>query len=406
MSDGRVNDPVAFVLPCLGVLVPLPFVIATRPPAAVRAVILAVQTAMAWWVTGTYTISLGDPMQDYAVPCFLYSLPLMHCLHFYFFTDALTDGTRHVYDTQPAKDMPFWRRVWWATCLASAVRGIGWSNQISHLPPTPKGKTRGEFMAGALRDAALFLFLTDIIDIYITHNPLTSSRAAEAQSIRSQGMIFQSISAGCWAINVWANFQVVYCLTGMLFVGLGWSEPRFWPRMCGSWSDAYTVRRTWNRVWHQLFRRFLVSFGKTTARALGCPPGSFASRYTQLFIGFFASGMIHNLGDRMIGQTFGRSSVFFLAQAVAIMFEDVVVAAGRRAGVQESAATRALGYMWTAAWFVVSVPLLMDVMTDAGKPRGPSLPISPLLMLWRAFGLENSFSMPWPGVDNATTSVY
>ncbi|KAL1714009.1 membrane bound O-acyl transferase family-domain-containing protein [Schizophyllum commune] len=402
MSDGRENNPVAFILPCLGVLVPLPFVIATHPPAAIRAAILAAQVWMAWWVTGTYTISLGDPMMDYAIACFLYSLPLMHCLHFYFFTDALTDGTRHVYDKQAAKDMPFWQRVWWATCLASAVRGVGWNYEIANLPPIPKSRSRSEFFAGALRDMALFLFLADLVDIYVTSNPVMSTRAAEGLSIRTQGFVFQSLTAIFWAINVWSNFQIVYCLAAMLFVGAGWSEPRFWPRMCGSWADAYTVRRTWGRVWHQLFRRFVSCFGKTAARTLGFAPGTFASRYTQLFVGFLASGMIHNWGDRMIGQTFGRSTVFFLAQVVAIMLEDHVIALAREAGVKESKATRALGYVWTVLWFSISVPFLMDVMTDAGRPRSAALPSSPIKTLWWAAGLEGSISIPWPEAGNAT----
>lgn len=400
------ENPAAFVLPCLVILAPLPFVIATRPSAVIRAAVLATQTAAAWWVTGTYTINLGDPIQDYAIACFLYPLPLMHCLHLYFFTDPLTDGTRHVHDIRPAQDMPFWRRVWWATCLATAFRGIGWSNQIAHCPPMPKSKTRGEFIAGALRDLALFVLLADIVDIYNTHNPIMSYRAAEAQSIRSQGVLFQSLSTGLWAINIWANVQVLYCLTSILFVGLGWSEPRFWPRMCGDWRDAYTVGRTWSRVWHQMVRRFVASSGKVAARVLGCPSGSTSSRNAQLLVGFFASGFIHNWGDRMIGQTFGRSTPFFLAQAFAIMFEDAVIAEGRRAGVKESMLPRMLGYVWTGAWFVASVPLLLDVVADAGRPRGPSLPGSPLLMLSSVFGLEHSFSMPWPEARNSTSVYY
>lgn len=49
----------------------------------------------------------------------------------------------------------------------------------------------------------------------------------------------------------------------------------------------------------------------------------------------------------------GASAPFFLWQIVAITFEDFVIDVGRRHGVKDELWTRAVGWTWTAGWFLV-----------------------------------------------------
>ena len=125
----RLLDPWWVIVASIFVmLLPIPLVIATRPPAAVRLMVFTAQLLFANW--GNTTITLGDVFLTYSLGCLLYGWPLFTAIHFYFLTDPLTDDTRHLYDKRPAKDMPMLERIWWATCLVASFRGVGWSKPV------------------------------------------------------------------------------------------------------------------------------------------------------------------------------------------------------------------------------------------------------------------------------------
>lgn len=390
----RIDDPVGFIGSAVVMHLPIPFIIAARPPTLVRLLVFASQFQLAIW--GNSTFIIGDTFQTYALGCLFYAWPLFTALHFCFLTDALEDGTRHVHDKEAAKDMPLAKRVWWATCLVATFRGIGWSTQVPHVREVPKTQSRRSFIVERLCYAALYIFWADLVGLYVTHNPITSSRAAEKFPVTSEGLLFQAFNVTAWWGNVWSGFAALYELLAAGSVAFGLWEPRFWPPMFGSWWDAYTVRRTWGRVWHHILRRFIMSIGKATARFCGAQPGTNASSYIQLYMGFLVSGLLHAWGDRQLDRSFGRSPSFFMAQAVAITVEDGVVALGKRLGVRESPVTRTLGRVWTYAWFVVSTPLLLQVITGHGRPLDPTLPVSPVTAMWKAAGMEGRMSIPWP----------
>ena len=83
-----------------------------------------------------------------------------------------------------------------------------------------------------------------------------------------------------------------------------------------------------------------------------------------------------------------RSFEFFLLQAVAITFEDLVVYIAKRllpqGGIDPNlgkedeswrgAAARGVGYCWVALWFCLALPVWMDEVSAAGlndTDRGP-----------------------------------
>jgi len=131
-------------------------------------------------------------------------------------------------------------------------------------------------------------------------------------------------------------------------VATGCYEPKDCPPLFGPWRDAYTLRRLWGRTWQQIMRRFVAPIGKAIARGLGFEPGSTLSSFTQLYAAFIVSGLIHTLGDAMVGvQYFGSSMPFFVAQAVAITVEDAIIRLARRAGIVKSTSlTRTFGYIY------------------------------------------------------------
>ncbi|KAI5830619.1 hypothetical protein K523DRAFT_319674 [Schizophyllum commune Tattone D] len=390
----RSLDPLGFTASAVLMLLPIPLVIATRPPTALRVLIFALQLQLANW--GNKTFTLEDTFITYSLGCLYYGWPLFTAIHFYFLTDPLTDGTRHIYDTKPAKDMSLPQRLWWATCLVASFRGVGWNKPVPHLRQIPKGQSRTSYLVEHFLWLVFYFIVADLVNLYITNNPITSSRAAERFPAWSQGPIFQALNSYAYWGNIWAGFNIQYELLAMAGVTLGLWEPQLWPPMFGSFWDAYTVRRTWGRVWHCILRRFIISHGKWVANAIGAVPGTKASSYAQLYTAFIVSGLMHEVGDRQLDRGFGQSMSFFILQALWITFEDGVIGLGKRLGIKESRATRALGGLTTFVWFAATSPVLMKVMSDNGKPIAPSFPVSPIGAAWKALGLEEKQVIPWP----------
>lgn len=121
--------------------------------------------------------------------------------------------------------------------------------------------------------------------------------------------------------------------------------------------------------------------GKACCRLLGLRQGSWASSYTQLYVGFAVSGLMHCGGDIMVSRKlFGASFPFFIAQAAAISLEDAVVGVAKRTGMQAQCPdglAHALGYVWVFVWLSVSTSWSMR----AGVIDTSRMPFSLVTML-------------------------
>ena len=127
----------------------------------------------------------------------------------------------------------------------------------------------------------------------------------------------------------------------------------------------------------------LAGLGRLVAnKLLKFSRGTNWSSYTQLYVAFLISAIIHASADYMIEKRLVvyRSFKFFLLQAVAITFEDFVIyfAKGllRRGGIEikpgkadESRAgvvVRVIGYCWVTLWFCLTLPARVDGLGVAG----------------------------------------
>ncbi len=168
--------------------------------------------------------------------------------------------------------------------------------------------------------------------------------------------------------------------------------------------------------WHLLMRRVsrlslnvslpysvlqqVSGLGKMGSQSLGLPAGSWSSKYMQLFIGFLASGIGHAAADYKLSPdrfptplaflTIGAIP-FFLSQAVAILFEDIVMEfANVVLGSKLALLRRYVGHLWVATWFVISWRWYSGFAFEAGLIHGGALSISPVRYL--ASSLSVSFS--------------
>ena len=99
------------------------------------------------------------------------------------------------------------------------------------------------------------------------------------------------------------------------------------------------------------------------------------SSYTQLYVAFFVSGLVHQAGDCMFEKRIlYRSLNFFLLQAAAITFEDFFIYVAKRflrwwdikltLGKSDESWTetfvRVLGYCWVVLWLCFTWPMWQD----------------------------------------------
>ena len=105
--------------------------------------------------------------------------------------------------------------------------------------------------------------------------------------------------------------------------------------------------------------------------------------YFKLFVSFAISGLIHYGGYYMLFQNWsGTSMRFFVLQAVAITFEDMVIALAARFGhTQQNTVFRFIGYIWVFAWFTYSLPMWLDPIVHAGT-MDDGINVSLILGLW------------------------
>jgi hypothetical protein len=96
--------------------------------------------------------------------------------------------------------------------------------------------------------------------------------------------------------------------------------------------------------------------------------GSTTSAYTQMFIAFFVSALIHIGGDLAVHSGISKSGPtlrFFLLQPLAIICEDKIARIYRRQH-HINSVERFIGYIWVFLWFSWCMPPWLDAISMAG----------------------------------------
>ncbi|KAF9483112.1 hypothetical protein BDN70DRAFT_874161 [Pholiota conissans] len=286
---------------------------------------------------------------------------------------------RMIGQKKPSTEMSFVERLKWALQLQLTPRGINWAHEpTEHLAPRPTETSRTRFIISKLLSAAYYFIYFDILSIIIRTNPCFGTGGP---SFTEFGWI--------WRTTIWLHPCLVYAWLSMTYdlasivgVGLGIWEPRDWPRLFGDVRDAYTIRKCWGRVWHQLLRKFLTGHMNFFARALHLPRGTF-STYFKLFGSFFISGLTHYGAEYTLLQNWsGKAMWFFPLQAAAITFEDAVIGIAKRLGFRENFFFRFVGYVWVFVWFAYCLPPWLDPTFHAGT-TDMGVNVSLIMGIWK-----------------------
>ncbi|EPQ55828.1 hypothetical protein GLOTRDRAFT_105750 [Gloeophyllum trabeum ATCC 11539] len=345
----------------------LSLIISLRPKTSIK---LACFIAYCVVLFSGFKLTTGDPLHNYSMGSAITS-HIATAIHFVWLTDPVRDF-RHEKDTVDPASLPILQRWWWMLCAVHCPRGVGWNYQVANVP-TPPTKPRWQFVLRQLRRTAWFFLLVDLAQTYVKSNPYYTDPTPYTSPFTSQGYTGRVVNIVAWMTLPYGTMNMNYAALSAVCVALGLSEPRYWPDLFGAWSDSYTVRRFWGRTWHQLMRRYISSIGKFFVYLFGFKKGTNGSSYTQLYVGFTVSGLVHMGGDTMVGKEYlGASFHFFIAQAMAITAEDAVIATARRAALDRffpQSVARLIGYAWTFLWFSLSTAWYIQWAVDAGMAK-------------------------------------
>ncbi|KAJ5965106.1 uncharacterized protein N7479_004982 [Penicillium vulpinum] len=276
------------------------------------------------------------------------------------------------------KQKSFLSRLFEAFQLITCSRAINTPRQAKNIPPfqeyyskrDSKVIPRGRFL---IRESAIAVWQFLAID---TITVLASRQAMENQEEQSSTSISSGYMPGLgriaeaiqmlftWLFLLRVLMGFYYRVSAIVFVSLG-DPPSNSPPLVGRMKDIYTLRNFWGKFWHQMLRIPLTSTSNFLARdVLGLPRSSFIERYTNVFIVFFFSGLIHVVVDtvRNISPWEMGTMSFFLSFVFGYMIEDGVLALWKRTrGSQDNAGLpplwqRILGFCWVMTWLGVTSP--------------------------------------------------
>ncbi|KAJ5783147.1 hypothetical protein N7457_004921 [Penicillium paradoxum] len=288
------------------------------------------------------------------------------------------------------KTKSFLSRLAQSAQMIACTRAVNTARQAKNVPPMPAYYTkrdpkvipRGRFL---IRETAIAVWQFLALDIIST---MASSKGLDQKENVpvSPGLkwdlrqlvaerIFPSLII--WFVVTRIGLSFYYRVTSIIFVGLG-DSPWNCPPSCGRMGDAYTLRGFWGKFWHQMLRLPLTSLSNFLARdVLRLPRPSVLERYTNVFIVFFFSGLMHAIFDILRNVSIQESGAisFFLSFVVGYMIEDGIQALWKRTqGSQNTNGTppwwqKAIGLIWVGAWLGVTSTWLFGTMTQKPKHK-------------------------------------
>ncbi|KAJ5763071.1 hypothetical protein N7533_001752 [Penicillium manginii] len=302
-----------------------------------------------------------------------------------------------------AREMPttFFRsgHFYYVFEILSFTRGIKTPRQVKNLPAQPAFYDRygGKIPVGRylLRQLAIMAWQFMVIDIFQTLSGQMASEAGLQEieyNVPMEKWIERAIAHNItWFLVGRLIIDCSFRLSSIVFVSLGLDEPSNWLPVFGRMKDAYSLRNFWGKFWHQMLRQPFTTMSNFLARdVLHLPRPSILERYTNTFIVFFLSGVMHFILDIVADIPWELSGAmhFFLSFVLGIMIEDGVQALWKRVSPPQISKD---GEVVTPLWKKVVERLAqlprtdlvpLSVVSKLGIETGGGLACVGALLLW------------------------
>lgn len=213
------------------------------------------------------------------------------------------------------------------------IRGVGWNICSKNIPlAVPIDYPTSLWLMQSTSSLVLLYLTTDVLSNILSYISID-------EPFFDQPIWWQVSFAWLEAFRSYYGLEFAYCLASIIAVVLNISIPNEWPPISGYFRrEGYTVRNMWGKCWHQIMRRPCSEAGRIVNQICGFRKGSFASRYSQIWVAFAVSAAMHHAGARMGCFKDGGllQAAYFMIQPVAFMAEDFAMWAGKRMGMKDS----------------------------------------------------------------------
>ncbi|KAJ5629249.1 hypothetical protein N7528_002906 [Penicillium herquei] len=186
--------------------------------------------------------------------------------------------------------------------------------------------------------------------------------------VRLFSIIAMAMGLVCSQGGIYSMFAFIAVLSGI-------NDPSEWPPFYGSLSDAYSLRRLWNRTWHQCNTHKLRRISSYIVRnILGINSKGLVYCYAHMVFVFVISALMHYLTDLSMGLSISSSGAisFFCIQALGVLIEDSVCSVylsvcGISKDQPRSRSQKILGYIWVSSFLFWSLPAYVYPMLYRGN---------------------------------------
>ncbi|KAF9535564.1 membrane bound O-acyl transferase family-domain-containing protein [Crepidotus variabilis] len=291
---------------------------------------------------------------------------------------------------------PFLARFKWAVSYWFNPRSIGLPHEPTRvLPPKPSpSTTRTAFILQQLYTISIFYLLVDISLIMAHAYSARRSWMATHHGGMGHFDIWKLVNMG-FGIQIYAMLVIEHCLIALTAVGLGLSEPQFWPPLYHNVTEAYTLKRFWGTFWQQLYRRVFIVHSDFFAHNILLLPRSRNKIivFTKVTLVFLVSGILHFGGDALALQSLRKpgSFQFFCLQPVGLIIEDLILSVWCyfKPSAKVSSRTppiflKLVGFVWVFIWIGYTLPFWAEPLLDASYIEDVSKGVPSILLgLWK-----------------------
>ena len=158
-------------------------------------------------------------------------------------------------------------RFWWAASHIFNYRFIGTPWEVPNVPAFSKSDpdyvpSKRQFLWSSLCAVMLSLFLLDCTslmsappeEIGVLFSKEREGFFSRLGSVTVEEVPTRLITIFMASLCIYLLFQVIYCTTAFIMVGLRLSDLRTWRPLYGSVGDAWSLRSFWGYVSHWLCR--------------------------------------------------------------------------------------------------------------------------------------------------------
>lgn len=150
-------------------------------------------------------------------------------------------------DFRSMASRPFVERLRWSANVVSSCRKIGFTNQVSHVPPFRGSKEKWPFVFAKSRELVMLIIRLGFcwgITLYMGWHRTIMMNDPPADSLLGI-LMKRALSTPLVVLTSYTAINASYLAGSVALVAIGMTEPKEWPPLFGDFKEFTSVRKGW-----------------------------------------------------------------------------------------------------------------------------------------------------------------